>query len=273
MPSTFQPFIDDKMQISKVGKSNEESCFAYIQEKDHENFLLLMDYKLNPEYNHLYIAIDKNQKIHGVFQILSGHIQVRGSEEAVETFFCYLKEQEDEVQGITAHSLYQDLINKYFPELKSRTNKYRMVFSEEIQHIKPQFEYQRLKGTKENKKKIASFIQNADPIHWGKVQSKNLIVDEMRPYFVIFGEDKKILSLTGLWFDERIGLINVVATHPEYRKKGYATSIISSSIDWLSQRTSKIIIDVRTDNKLAIRIYQKLGFQIAYEFQIITLEA
>jgi ribosomal protein S18 acetylase RimI-like enzyme/DNA-binding Lrp family transcriptional regulator len=268
MPSTFQPYRKNNMKIIKVEKSNKKPFFTFVEENDHEYFLLLMDYKLNPEHNHLFMAIDENQKIQGAFQILSGQIQVRGSKEAVETFFDYLDKEKIEVKKITSHLLHQDLLNKQFPDPKSRINKYRMIFSKQDQNLNPQYEYRKLEGSDENKVKIASLIRKADPKHWGKIQSNYLIVDEMRPYFAVMGDDKKILSLAGLWFDERLGLVNVVATHPKYRKKGYASSIISSSLEWLSQRTNKIIVDVRTDNKAAIAIYQKLGFRIAFEFQI-----
>lgn len=260
------------MHIIKVDKSNEKSFLAYVKEKKHENFLIWMDYKLNPEHNHLFMAINENQKIQGIFQVLFGQIQLRGSKEAVETFIKYLMEQYIEIQEISGTLLHEDVLNQYFPAPKMKVNKYCMIFSKENKQIYPQFKFQKLEGNEETKEKIASLIREADPKHWGGVKSNHLVVDKTRPYFAIMGDNGEILSIAGLWFDETIGLVNVVATHPISRKKGYATSILSSSVDWLSQRTEKIIIDARTDNTPAIRIYQKLGFNIGYEFLIITIE-
>jgi len=260
------------MEIIKVNKSHEKVLFAYMQDNEHEYFLLTMDYKLNPDNNHLFMAIDQNQKIHGLFQVLFGQIQVRGSIEAVQTFLKYAKEQEIEVRELTGMKLHQNFLSGYFSAPIMKVHKYRMIFltgNENLTH--PQNEYQRLEVTEENKEKIASVIRTADPKHWGGVQSAHLVIDSSHPYFVIMGENGDIMSLAGLWFDEKMGLINVIATHPDYRKKGYATSLLSTSVEWLLQRSKKIIIDVRTSNAPAIRIYQKAGFQIGFEYVVYTL--
>ena len=264
------------MEIAKFDKSHEDSFFAYIKGKEHEFFFLVMDYKLNSDQNHLYVAIDKNQEIQGIFQILYGQIQARGSFEAIQTFLTYLKDKNIEIRELTAPLIHNNSISQFFESLSTnrttKIQKYRMILSKGMENLNVEFECQNMKGTKENKEKLAALIRKADPKHWGDIQSNHIIIDLHHPYFVIKENKQNIICLSGLWFDEEMGLINVIATHPDYRKKGYATSILSTSVDWLLKRSKKILIDVRTDNYQAIRIYQKTGFEIAFEYIVYSVD-
>lgn len=49
-----------------------------------------------------------------------------------------------------------------------------------------------------------------------------------------------------------------------YQGKGIGTSIINQLIDWAKQNgtTTRIQLDTRKDNELAVKLYQKLGFEL-----------
>ena len=48
----------------------------------------------------------------------------------------------------------------------------------------------------------------------------------------------------------------------EYQGKGIGTSIIQQLIDWAKGNgvTTRIQLDTRTDNELAVKLYQSFGF-------------
>ncbi|MDO4451568.1 MAG: GNAT family protein [Lachnospiraceae bacterium] len=50
----------------------------------------------------------------------------------------------------------------------------------------------------------------------------------------------------------------------EYQGKGIGSSIIQQLIDWAKGNgvTTRIQLDTRTDNELAVKLYQKFGFEI-----------
>lgn len=50
----------------------------------------------------------------------------------------------------------------------------------------------------------------------------------------------------------------------EYQGKGIGTSIIQQLIDWAkgNEVTTRIQLDTRTDNELAVKLYQSFGFEI-----------
>ncbi len=55
--------------------------------------------------------------------------------------------------------------------------------------------------------------------------------------------------------------ISAVCTHPEYRGRGYASSLVSALIRKTTGRGETPFLHVRTENVAAIRVYEKLGFR------------
>jgi predicted GNAT family acetyltransferase len=55
--------------------------------------------------------------------------------------------------------------------------------------------------------------------------------------------------------------ISAVCTHPDYRGRGYASSLVSELIQKITERGEIPFLHVGTDNAEAIRVYEKLGFE------------
>jgi predicted GNAT family acetyltransferase len=55
--------------------------------------------------------------------------------------------------------------------------------------------------------------------------------------------------------------ISAVCTHPDYRGRGYAGSLVSVLIQRITRRKEIPFLHVRTENVDAIRVYEKLGFK------------
>jgi predicted GNAT family acetyltransferase len=55
--------------------------------------------------------------------------------------------------------------------------------------------------------------------------------------------------------------ISAVCTHPNYRGRGYASSLVSILIQTITKRNEIPFLHVRTENIDAIRVYEKLGFK------------
>jgi predicted GNAT family acetyltransferase len=55
--------------------------------------------------------------------------------------------------------------------------------------------------------------------------------------------------------------ISAVCTHPDYRGRGYASSLVSILIQRITRRNEIPFLHVRMENVDAIRVYEKLGFQ------------
>src|SRR5690349_11644905 len=74
-------------------------------------------------------------------------------------------------------------------------------------------------------------------------------------------EDGKLVAMAG----ERLKPygyteISAVCTHPDYRGRGYASSLVSVLIERIARRNEIPFLHVRRENVDAIRVYEKLGF-------------
>jgi len=55
--------------------------------------------------------------------------------------------------------------------------------------------------------------------------------------------------------------ISAVCTHPEFRGRGYASSLVFALVQMITKRDEIPFLHVRTENAGAIRVYEKLGFK------------
>lgn len=55
--------------------------------------------------------------------------------------------------------------------------------------------------------------------------------------------------------------INIIATHKDFRNRGYATTIVSSLVEEIFREHDKALIHVLRDNTPARHVYEKVGFR------------
>lgn len=79
--------------------------------------------------------------------------------------------------------------------------------------------------------------------------------------YLIAKINNKIVGFVGVWTIIDEGHITNMAVHPEFRKKGVGsallTSLIESSKDW---GCNSLTLEVRSSNKAAKDLYKKFGF-------------
>jgi predicted GNAT family acetyltransferase len=66
--------------------------------------------------------------------------------------------------------------------------------------------------------------------------------------------------------------ISAVCTHPDYRGRGYASSLLSILIQRIMKRNEIPFLHVRTENVGAIRVYEKLGFKTRRCMNIVVVK-
>lgn len=77
----------------------------------------------------------------------------------------------------------------------------------------------------------------------------------------------------GLGVVERgwLGLFSLV-THPNYRRRGVATSLIYALVGWgQTHQASQVYLQVMTDNTPALALYDRLGFETLYHYHYCEL--
>jgi ribosomal protein S18 acetylase RimI-like enzyme len=82
-------------------------------------------------------------------------------------------------------------------------------------------------------------------------------------YFGVF-EKEKLVAMAGQRLHvQQFTEISAVCTHPDYLGKGYASALVQHLVHLIKQQGQTPFLHVREDNRRAIEIYQRLGFEIS----------
>ncbi len=102
--------------------------------------------------------------------------------------------------------------------------------------------------------------------------SKDLILKLIQKKNLFLKLEKKILiGFTILVKDrkDRVNIINFLI-NPDYQNKGYGSFLLEKAIGKiknLDKDIKKIILNVKVENSIAIKLYQKFGFQIVQRIE------
>ena len=64
----------------------------------------------------------------------------------------------------------------------------------------------------------------------------------------------------------RLGIVGNVFTHPDYRRRGFATVCTSAVVEELVAQSLDVVLNVGQTNEAASRVYRRLGFQVYCPF-------
>ena len=69
-----------------------------------------------------------------------------------------------------------------------------------------------------------------------------------------------------------VATIGAVATHPNYRRRGYCAAVTEALVKLLADDVETIALNVQAENAQAIRIYERLGFQRCQSYEEALIE-
>lgn len=95
---------------------------------------------------------------------------------------------------------------------------------------------------------------------------------ELGNYTGIFREEKLVSMAGHRFYLQPYREISAVCTHPDYLGNGFAFHILQEQISRILKRSEIPFLHVRADNMGAIKLYQKLGFQIRTEMTAYILK-
>ncbi|HHY40954.1 MAG TPA: ribosomal protein S18-alanine N-acetyltransferase [Syntrophaceticus sp.] len=99
------------------------------------------------------------------------------------------------------------------------------------------------------------------PAPWSAKAFLNELQNKFARYFVLV-EQGKVIGYAGMWLFARESHITTIAVHPNYRNQGYGRMLMNFLIEYSRQEdVDTMILEVRTSNIPAIKLYSSLGFK------------
>ena len=251
------------MKIIPLDFTTEPIFWHYVEDRIEAYFFYIMDYTQYPNFTKILIAIGDAGKIQGLLLNYKDKIiQIRGSNEAVKN----LANQFDmSSMDITVLNAQKELLDSKDKENKKEILINRMVIHLGENLIINEFVSEILEESE--REEIASLYRKADPVFWGHVQANDIEFSEKQIWLGIKRENR-LVSFAQTWFGDKIGIISTVATDPEFQNRGFATSLVSRSVQELFKniKIKLCLIHVRAENAPAVHTYKKIGFKDFIQF-------
>lgn len=98
---------------------------------------------------------------------------------------------------------------------------------------------------------------------------------ETGQYFGIWGEEGP-LSIAGVHVYSRaykVAALGNITTHPDHRGKGLARSVTARLCGSLCEKIDHVGLNVKADNRIAISLYERLGFEVVCSYGEYTVES
>ncbi len=245
------------MKILALSNAWEKNYWQHVNNQDpYDYFFFIVDQKFYPNQTKIFLAVNDAEKICGLMLVFKGSlVQLRGNRQAVKLLLETLTLKTVEV---AAPENCRDLISKKYTLPIEEGTMVLMLLKKGKEKLEITEQPERLGP--ECAEEIAELLRQADPRIWGAVTAKDLSTMFEQTVWLGIRKDGKLASLGISSIPDHGSHIMWVATHKDYRNKGYATSIVSSLVEILLKK-GYVIIFTLSNNLPAIRTYTRIGFK------------
>jgi len=215
----------------------------------------------------IHLAINEKQHIKGTMTLFYGlFAEIRGSEEAIEKLINILPKK---TQMINIYEEYKHLLIENYPNpLKSGID---IFFSMSNQELATRVRFSPKLIEKKTRDEICELLNRADPEEWGSLEPQDIPMGPNWSWYGIWEKDK-LTCLGSMTLDKCRGTITYIATCPEQRNKGLATSMVSFLLKKIFAKVDLALVNARERNDVAIHVYRKVGFEPYRKFYWMKLK-
>ena len=243
------------MKIVIMDERSERIFWDHVNLDPLNYYFFIFDLKQRRDQTKIMLAME-GESIQGLMLVYRDQVvQLRGNREAVKLLLDNLSLEKVEMQApLDCEDL---VLSKYSPKLREEMMLMYLKRGEENIQISTA----PMKLGTDDAEQVLELMRRADPTWWGDIQIE--FVQKALKEALCFGikQDNKLVSLGITRLVEFGSNISAVATHEQYRNRGYATSIVSTLVREILKVSSTALIHVISDNAPAVRTYSKVGFK------------
>jgi len=244
------------MKVIPLNSKLEEAFHDHVFGDLFEYYFFIRDWKLEKDKTRVLLAL-KNEKINGMILVYKQRIvQLRGSLEAAEALLDRLGLEK---VSITAPKEHRRIILRRYKPLRMREI-IRMTLRKGEERLFIRHSIERLGPP--DAEEIVDLLRKTLPDWWGGIAAGEITASMRRgALWIGIKQNGKIVSVGSAFITGFGSNIGIVATYEANRNRGYATSIVSTLVKEILQRSKCALIHVESNNAPALHVYSKVGFK------------
>ena len=243
------------LRVSDLDAKLERSFWDRVNADPLDHYFFIYDKKLNPEDTRILLALD-GDRIEGMLLIFSKEVfQARGSRGAVDALLDYL--DIEKAEGSVPLDCEDLLTKRYSAPWQNRIVLMHLEKGDE----NPIKGHETVRLREEQAEEASKLLRDIDPEWWGDITAADIRKSLVTSHWVAVMAGDRVASVGVTRLVDFGSNIGIIATHKDFRNRGYATAVVSALVEEIFREHDKALIHVLSDNEPAKHVYEKVGFR------------
>lgn len=247
----------NRLTLKTLTPELEPQFWALAESDFFGHYFYFYDWQMQREKTQIYLAMDCGSIVGSMLVFNGSIVQLRGATDAVAFLLSNLQLEKAEVQ-VPADS--EDLLLAKFPLFCFKVQITLMTITRGEERLT--FSVQPEPLTKADAVAVADLMRQCSPEIWSEI-TPDAVSAKMAANEAVWLGIKVGGELAAFGYAmkaPKVSHLTWIATSPNYRCRGYATSIVSALLKEVLSCSEAALIYVIEDNEVAKRVYTSAGF-------------
>ena len=248
----------NRLALKTLTPELEPQFWALAESDFFGHYFYFYDWQMQREKTQIYLAMDCGSIVGSMLVFDGSIVQLRGTTDSVAFLLSNLQLEKAEVQ-VPADS--EDLLLAKFPLFCFKAHLTLMTIARGEERFA--FSVQPEPLTKADAVAVADLMRLCCPEIWSEITPDAVLAKMAANEAVWLGikVGGELASFGYAMKSSKVSHLTWIATHPNYRCRGYATSIVSALLKEVLSSSEAGLIYVIEDNEVAKHVYTSAGFK------------